>query len=133
MIKDFSKIATPLTLILKITLLTIVFANRFSIDFNIDSSQLIDDSDSSDGRIKNLWKFKNIKKWAKFTKPDFIQVKIIDNFLKTDFLTFKTRLAFTQLGQAFTKALMFHHFDPKYYIYIKLMYQVMSLVKFSIG
>ena len=35
---------------------------------------------------------------------------------RTDFLTPKARLAFTQLRQAFTKAPIFQYFDLKYYI-----------------
>ena len=37
----------------------------------------------------------------------------------SDFLTFKARLAFTKLRQAFVKALIFYYFDPEYYIWIK--------------
>lgn len=35
------------------------------------------------------------------------------------FLTSKARVAFTQLKQVFTKAIILQHFDPKYYIRIK--------------
>ena len=34
------------------------------------------------------------------------------------FLTPKAKLAFTQLKQAFVEAPIFHHFDPKYHIWI---------------
>ena len=36
-----------------------------------------------------------------------------------DFLILRTRLAFTKLRQAFVKALIFYHFDPKYYIWFE--------------
>ena len=36
----------------------------------------------------------------------------------SNFLTFEARLAFIELRQAFLKLLIFHHFDPKYYILI---------------
>lgn len=37
----------------------------------------------------------------------------------SNFQTFETRLAFLQLRQAFTKALIVHHFDPERYIRIE--------------
>ena len=46
--------------------------------------------------------------------------KIIDaNVKATRFLTFKTRVIFTQLRQAFTKALILWYFDPEYHIRIE--------------
>ena len=38
--------------------------------------------------------------------------------IELDFLIFGDRLAFTELRQAFVKAPIFHHFDPKRYIQI---------------
>ena len=39
---------------------------------------------------------------------------------KTGFLTPKAKLAFTQLKQAFVKALILHHFDPESHIRIEI-------------
>lgn len=43
----------------------------------------------------------------------------IKNLEKTSFLTFNTRLSFTQLKKAFTKTWIFQYFDLKYYIQIE--------------
>lgn len=46
-------------------------------------------------------------------------IKSKSAFSRTDFLTPKARLAFTQLRQAFTKAPIFQYFDLKYDIWIE--------------
>ena len=56
-------------------------------------------------KSKNLFKSKKLSKSKKT--------------IELDFFTLGTRLAFTELRQAFVKAPIFHHFDSEYHIYIK--------------
>ena len=51
------------------------------------------------------------KKVSKMTKS-----KSTKSSSGSGFLTFKVRIVFTQLRQAFTEASIFQHFDPKYHI-----------------
>ena len=39
--------------------------------------------------------------------------------VRSDFLTPRAKLAFTELRQAFVKTLILYHFDPEYHIQIK--------------
>lgn len=71
-----------------------------------------------DRKIKNLSKAKNIKKLAISKKSNFIRAKV-NEVSKTDFLTPKTRVAFTQLRKTFTKAPISYYFNLKYHIWIK--------------
>lgn len=45
-----------------------------------------------------------------------IYIKAISN---SNFLTLKTKLAFLQIKQTFTKVSILHYFDPEYYIWIE--------------
>ena len=45
-----------------------------------------------------------------------------------EFFTLTARLAFTKLKQAFVKILIFHHFDLKYHIWIKI-----NILGYAIG
>ena len=51
------------------------------------------------------------------------QLNNSNNIKKLKFLISKARKAFICLKQAFTKALILWHFNPKYYTQIKPMYQ----------
>ena len=67
------------------------------------------------------------KKQVKTTKSKILLKSKIHNFFhnsrnkkgKTSFFTPKARLAFTQLRQAFVKAPILYHFDPKSYTWIE--------------
>ena len=62
-----------------------------------------------------MTKSKNLVKPKNYNFPlNFKNTKV-----RAGFLTLKARLAFTQLRQAFKKALIFHYFDLKCYIWIK--------------
>ena len=78
----------------------------------LDRSEVYDD-EVDGGKVKdnevekkgqNLFKSKNLSKSKKT--------------VGSDFLTPKTRLAFTKLRQPFVKALILHHFNPEYYIWV---------------
>lgn len=72
------------------------------------------------GQIEKLFKSKKstkLIKIGKLAKPK--KLGKIKKFKGPSFLNPDTRLAFTQLRQAFNKALTLHHFDLEYYIQIK--------------
>ncbi len=71
--------------------------------------------------IKNL---SNVEKSAKSKKLIFTKVKSFG----ADFLTSGIKKALIYLQKAFTKVVIFHHFDTKYYIYIKT-----NASKYTIG
>ena len=75
----------------------------------IDNSE-VDCSEIGDNevgkKVQKLFKFKNLSKSKKM--------------VRLDFLTLGAKLAFTQLKQAFVKALIFHHFDPERHIRIEI-------------
>ena len=98
-IQGFSKIAAPLTSMLKTN-------PQPASDLratNINNSEVIESSG------------KNERKSAKFdfTKP-------VRREKEPSFLTPDTRRAFTQLIQAFTEAPIFRHFDPECHIRIEI-------------
>lgn len=66
-------------------------------------------------KIKILSKNKNIEKLAKFKTSNFIKVQT-NEVSKTDFFTFKAKIAFTQLRKTVIKISIFCYFYPKYYI-----------------
>lgn len=108
--KDFNKIATSLTLILKTTPLASIRPSHTKPDKNrldIDGS-----GGAGSGNIKNL---STVKKLTKFKKLDFAKVKSFG----VDFLTFGVKKTFIHLQKAFTKALIFNHFDTDCHICIK--------------
>lgn len=65
---------------------------------------------------------------AKFKKPNLTKFKKFDltkdfakvNFFKIDFPISEGQKAFIYQWKAFIKALIFKHFDLKYYIYVKI-------------
>ena len=77
----------------------------------------------SDSKATNPTKGKNQVKMAKFKilikskNHDFLKSKTKE--AGPGFFNPKARLAFTQLRQAFVKALILHHFDPESHIWIE--------------
>ena len=88
-IQEFSKIATPLTSILK---------TSSAANIQPQKSTVVDDEAIAGSNISN-------KKSFKSKNPAF--------------LTVNAGQAFTQLRQAFTKALILQHFDPECHIWIQ--------------
>ena len=97
-IKSFSKIAALLTSILKTSPLLAVALPATA----VDNSEVIGSSDANE---------------RKSAKSDFI--KPMHRAEEPSFLTPDARQAFTQLRQAFTKAPILRHFDPKRHIRIE--------------
>ncbi len=69
--------------------------------------------------ITNLAKSKKLKS-TKSKKSDLPKASFVRVNSATDFLTHKAKKAFIHLQNAFTKALILKHFDPKYYICIEI-------------
>ncbi len=109
-IRNFSRIAAPLTLILQTT---------DNGDLGAQASGHEEDQDTiagtagagGGGSIKIL---STAAKSAKYKKPNFAKT----NF-GTDFLSPRAKKAFIHLRKAFTKALIFRHFDPERHIWIE--------------
>lgn len=76
-----------------------------------EDDKVIGTKGGGDKKIKNCSKSKNLTKSKKF---DSIKVKIISS-PKIVFLISEAKLVFTQLKKAFTKILIFYHFDLKRY------------------
>ena len=122
-IQSFSCIATPLTSMLKTTGSTGSAANPKEIKGEVGGDSMVDNSIVRGGKATNPIKGKN---QAKTTKSKILVKSKNYDFPKsrtekagTGFFNPKTRLAFTQLRQAFVKAPIFHHFDPESHIRIK--------------
>ena len=77
----------------------------------------IDDNEVDDSKVGNDKVEKKVQKSSKSK-----------NLSKSDFLTPGAKLAFTKLRQAFVKALILHHFDPKRHIWIE-----MDVFSYAIG
>lgn len=124
-------IATSLTSILKIILLSTKSASTKTLEIN---SKVGNDRNIKIGRVeikilKNLTKSKKFvktkkskfaktkvnKNLAKSKKADFTMI----NFSKMDFFILNAKLAFFWLRQTFTKPPIFDHFDYEYYICIE--------------
>ena len=99
-IKGFSKIAAPLTAILKTTGLSVASASR------------VDDGEVVGGRGAG-WTNAS-KKSAKSKK-----MKSVHDSEEPKFLTSKAKEAFNRLKQTFTKASILQHFDPECHIWIE--------------
>ena len=70
----------------------------------------VNGSEVGDNEVgKKVQKMSKSKSLSKFKK-----------IIRSDFLTPKTRLAFTKLRQAFVKAPIFHYFDLKRYIRVEM-------------
>ena len=94
-IQNFSKIATPLTLMLKASSqpVSILLAT------SVDNSEVIDSSGENDRKLAK----------SNFTKPMY-------RVEESSFLTPNARQTFTKLRQAFTKAPILNHFVPDCHI-----------------
>lgn len=68
-------------------------------------------------KMKNLLKAKNFEKLTKSKKPAKTKAK---KTFKTRFFIFKARVTFIYLRKVFTKIIICYHFDPEYYIQIKI-------------
>ncbi len=126
-IKNFSRIATLLTLMLQTTgkiKSQSILANTSKKNQEVSNSTTRADSNGVGKNIKNLSTVINL---AKFKKSDLIKLKKLDlpktnstkvNF-RTDFLTSRAKKAFIYLQKPFIKALILHHFDMEYYFLIE--------------
>ncbi len=127
-IKSFSRIAGPLTLILRTTPSASPPTSGSKEAVNSTSNSVesgvvsgvggAGGAGSIGGKTKNLSKTKNLKKLAKSKKPDFEKAKNRNGAFRKDFFTPKARFAFTRLPKVFTDALILHHFDPGCHIRI---------------
>ena len=72
-------------------------------DGKVDDSKVRDDK--VEKKVQKLFKSKNLSRSKKM--------------IGSDFLTPRAKLAFTKLRQAFVKALILYHFDPKCHIRIE--------------
>ena len=123
-IQGFSRIAAPLTSLLKTTKSTGFAANPKETKGEVGGISVDGNSMVDGGEATNLTKEKN---QAKTTKSKIlVKSKSHDfppNFRNkkagTGFLTPEARLAFTQLRQAFVEAPILHHFDPESHIRIE--------------
>ena len=97
-IKVFSKIAAPLTSMLKISLQQSGTLPATA----VDNSEVFKSSGKNEGKL---------------AKSDF--TKLVRGAEKPSFLTLDARQAFPQLRQAFIKAPILWHFDPECHIRIK--------------
>ena len=97
-IQGFSKIAVPLTSMLKTSpqLAGALLATA------VDDSKVVGSSGGNE---------------EKSAKSDF--TRLVHGAEEPSFLTLDARRAFTQLRQAFTKALILQHFDPERHIRIE--------------
>ena len=97
-IQGFRKIAAPLSSMLK----TSFQPASALLATSVDDSKVVGSSSKNKGKLDK----------SDFTKP-------VRGAEEPSFLTPDARQAFTQLRQAFTKALILRHFDFEYYIQIK--------------
>ena len=122
-IKKFSKIAAPLTSMLKITMSSKVLAANEDGDIK-GSDRSNDELKYVEPKTRKMSKVqKSSKSWklAKSKKPS--KSENSSNFNATglgpSFLTPKARSAFNRLRLAFTEAPIFQHFDPECHIQIE--------------
>ena len=121
-IKGFSCIAVPFTSILKTTRSTRSTANSKETECEVDGDSMVSNLVGG-GEATNTTKRKS---QAKTTKSKILVKSKNHDFPKSriekagmGFLTPKARLVFTQLRQAFVKAPILHHFNPKSHIWIE--------------
>ncbi len=121
-IRNFSKIAVPLTSMLQTTNNKALSTQAIKIKKNQDAPSAASGTDGGNisGSIKNL---STAGKSAKSKKPKLTKPKR-SNLVKahssaTDFLTSEAKKAFIHLQKAFTEAPVLRHFDPKCHIRIE--------------
>ena len=106
-IKACSRIAAPLSAILKTTGLSVASASRVGDNKVVDSGGAVGRSDVSRKSVRAKSR----------TKSGHLDNS--DDLEEYKFLTSNAREAFNRLRQAFTKAPILRHFDPECYIRIK--------------
>ena len=100
-IQGFSRIAVPLTLILKITGLSGLSALKA---FKAENDEVIGGGGRADEMVVDSSKSKNCQKSRKPQRPENFAKAI--GLEEPSFLTFDTRLAFTKMGSGHTKLMM---------------------------
>ncbi len=121
-IRNFSRIAVPLTSMLQTTDNKALSTQAIENEKNQDAPNAAKGADGGNisGSIKNL---STAGKLAKSKKPKLTKRKrsnlIKAHFSGTDFLTSKAKKVFIYLRKAFTKALILRHFDLEYHIRIE--------------
>ena len=121
-IQGFSRIATPLTFMLKTIRSTESAANAEKTEGGIGSNSMVGNmvggnEATNSTKRKNPVKMTKFKILVKSKNHDFPKSRPKET--GTGFFTPKARLAFTQLRQAFVEAPILHHFDPKSHIRIE--------------
>ena len=121
-IQRFSRIAAPLTFMLKTTRNTGFAVNPEETKGRVGGDSVVGNvvggsKATNPTKRKNPMKTTKSKILVKSKNQDFPKSRPEE--AGTDFLTPKARLAFTQLRQAFVKAPIFHHFNPKSHIRIE--------------
>lgn len=87
---------------------------------SINKSNIVNEVDSNSIVIEVKVGVKTAKSKSKNSvKPFLAKSKLFAENSELCFLTFKARLVFTKLRQAFIKASILHHFNSKYHIYIE--------------
>ena len=118
-IKNFSKIAVLLTLMLRTT--NKPTGNKLQSTYTKNQNALGIAGRADMGKmgrnIKNLSTIANLakSKKSKLTKPKKSDLSNAKANFQPDFLSFKAKKTFIHLQKAFTKALIFRHFNPKHY------------------
>ena len=119
-IKNFSRIATLLTLILQTTDKSTrnkAQSTQTEKQNVLNGVSSASDADGIDGSIKNL---STVVKSTKSKKSDLLKANFVKvNSSGTGFLTCKAKKAFIYLRKAFIKASIHRLFNSKCYIYIK--------------
>ena len=122
-IQEFSHIAASLTSMLKTTGSIGSAANLKETKGGIGGDNVVGDvigdgEATNPTRRKNLIKTTKSKILVKFKNHDFFKFR--PEKTETGFYTPETRLAFTQLKQAFVEISILHHFDPESHIWIEI-------------
>ncbi len=123
LIKGFSKIAVPLTSMLKTTAASPKGPSEATGKVKEEIRNEVGDGDGANiGGVKSLRgkNSKNSTKVKNSAKSKVAQATSPGTVLEERlFLTPEARLAFTRLRLAFTEASILHHFDPEHYICIE--------------
>ena len=106
-IKGFSRIAAPLTAMLKTTGSSVASASRVDDDEVVGGGGAVGRSDASKKSAKSK------------SRPKSGHLGNSSNSEERKFLTSDTREAFNRLRQAFTKAPILRHFNPECHIWIE--------------
>ncbi len=116
-IRNFSRIAAPLTSMLRITddeALSIQAIRNEKNQYALANAGAGGGAGDGTGGGKSIKNLSTAAKLAKSKKPNFAKSNS-----RTDFLTLGAKEAFIHLRKAFTKALIFRHFDLNRHIWIE--------------